>query len=260
MAVPAGGGLVDHRLLSACAAPSTCGLEGWTAARPGGEPEPAHPGDGEAGVAQGGEGVAGGLQPPVNHGQRVASAMRCTSARPAGSARVCSRNRTTPPGRSTRRSSASAATRSGSEHITRHSTAASTLASGSGNDSARPARTLTGSAAARAARTARPRRWGSGSTTGRAESSRRSWQWPSTCWPGSTAGDPFTCLIAGPDRGPSHRVLKRGPNRLRRRRANRRCATRESRLPDAPRGSRARAGAGRRRRRRRSTGHGSRRR
>ena len=102
-------------------------------------------------------------QPPVNHGQRVASAMRCTSARPAVSARVCSRNRTTPPGRRTRRSSASAATRSGSEHITRHSTAASTLASGSGNDSARPARTLTGSVAARAAWTARPRRWGSGS-------------------------------------------------------------------------------------------------
>jgi hypothetical protein len=50
------------------------------------------------------------------------------------------------------------------EHITKHSPAASTLASGSGNDSARPARTLTGSVAARAAWTARPRRWGSGST------------------------------------------------------------------------------------------------
>jgi hypothetical protein len=91
---PDNDGLVDHRLVSAL-----CSTEHMRARRlnrrsSGGKPEPAPPRDGAAGVVQGGEGSRAVWQLPVNHGHRVASAMRCTTASPTVSTRVCSRTST----------------------------------------------------------------------------------------------------------------------------------------------------------------------
>src|SRR6266700_1331467 len=90
-------------------------------------------------------------QPPIRCGHIVASRARWMRARPAVSARTCSRKHSTPPGLSTRRISASAASWSGTVHSTNVTTAASKLASAAGSVLARPSVTVTGTSAVRAA-------------------------------------------------------------------------------------------------------------
>lgn len=89
----------------------------------------------------------------------VASAVRCTARRSGRCEATCSLKRSSPPGRTTRCSSATAAARSLTEQRTKHATAASTLASPSGRSSAAASPTETGIAELSAVLMARARRY-----------------------------------------------------------------------------------------------------